>query len=60
MRTNEVCEFIVTPTHIDKIRSNFANEYFDQSALFKEGDTVKFLICLVDQDKIFYFYQLKA
>lgn len=58
MRVNEVCEFIAT-SHYDKLLSNFPNEYFDQHTLFKEGDRISFLICLVHKDKDYYFYKLK-
>lgn len=58
MRVNEVCEFITT-SHYDKLLSNFPNEYFDQHKLFKEGDRISFLICLVHKDKDYYFYKLK-
>ena len=55
MKKNEVCEFIAT-SHYEKLRSNFTNDLFDQHKLFKDGDKVSFLICLVNIDKDFYFY----
>ena len=58
LKKHEVCELITD--RIDKLLSNFANEYFDQYALFKEGDKVSFLIALAYVSKDEYFYQLKV
>ena len=46
-------------TRTDKLRSNFKNPYFDQFALFKEGDRVSVVLALAHVEKDFYFYQLK-
>lgn len=60
MKCNEVCEFIVTTSpHIDKLRTNFANDYFDQYKIFTaDWEKVSFVITLVDKDKDKYFYQM--
>ena len=52
------CEFSTTRI-ASKLLTNFSNEYFDQYALFKEGDgsnKVTFTVTLVDTDTPGYFY----
>ena len=58
LKKHEVCELITD--RIDKLLTNFANAYFDQYVLFKEGDKVSFLIAMAYVSKDEYFYQLKV
>ena len=54
LKKHEICEFITDK--IEKLRTNFANEYFDQYQLFNAGDKVSFLIALLYVSKDEYFY----
>lgn len=58
IKKHEVCEFITTK--IEKLRTNFANEYFDQYKLFNAGDKVSFTISLFYVSKDAYFYQMSV
>ena len=57
LKKNSVVE--ATSTNISKLRSNFKSPWFDQY-LFKEGDTVKFTITLLDAKHTKYFYRNPA
>lgn len=56
MKKNEICE--LETTKIDKLLTNFSNEYFDQFKSIQEGDKIKFTISLVYVDEKQYFYKL--
>jgi hypothetical protein len=61
LKRNEVSEFRINKPelHLEKLRSNFPNKYFDQYKLFENvSKSVVFTFHLVHTSKEFYFYQL--
>jgi hypothetical protein len=59
MRLNECVE--IRTTKVNKLRTNFKNELFDQYEAFKEGDKVSITMTLVHliDDKYFYKMSIK-
>ena len=57
LKKNSVVE--VTSTNIAKLRSNLKSEWFDQYS-FKDGDTIKFTLTLLDAKHTKYFYRNSA
>jgi len=58
MKKNGVIE--CTSTCLEKLQTNFPNDYFDQYKIMKEGDSVKFTITLLDSTHPEYFYKMKV
>lgn len=59
LKRNEVSELRVNnpALHLEKLRSNFTSQYFDQYAAFEHIDqSVVFTFHLLDTSKEFYFY----
>ena len=54
LKKYEVSEFITTK--IDRLRTNFQNDYFNQYEFFQEGDKVSFLLTLISKSEDIYFY----
>lgn len=54
MKKNSVVQLV--STRMDKLRTNFKSEFFDQHS-FKDGDSVKFTVTLLDSKHTKYFYR---
>lgn len=55
MKKNEICELVTTK--VDKLRTNFKCNFFDQYAIWKEGDKVNLTISLFSIENSSYFYK---